>query len=41
MKKILLSFAAALLLVTSVFAGETGKKREVGSGTYQFKTRIK
>ena len=30
MKKILLSFAAALLLVTSVFAGETGKKKDVG-----------
>ena len=30
MKKILLSFAAALLLVTSVSAGETGKKKDVG-----------
>ena len=30
MKKILLSFAAALLLVTSVFAGETGQKKDVG-----------
>lgn len=30
MKKILLSFAAALLLVTSVSAGETCKKKDVG-----------
>ena len=30
MKKILLSFAAALLLATSVSAGETGKKKDVG-----------
>ena len=30
MKKILLSFAAVLLLVTSVSAGETGKKKDVG-----------